>query len=102
MIGRVWRGVAAHASADAYEGHLRTQTIPELDRIDGFAGSYVLRRPIEEGVEFVVLTLWASADAIRAFAGSDYDVAVVPEEARRLLLRFDERADHFEVAIGPT
>jgi len=35
--------------------------------------------------------------AVRAFAGEDYEVAVVPPKARALLSRFDARSQHYEV-----
>ncbi len=38
-----------------------------------------------------------SLDAVRAFAGEDYEAAVVPPAARALLLRFDPRSAHYEV-----
>lgn len=38
-----------------------------------------------------------SLDAVREFAGEDYEVAVVPEKARVLLSRFDERSQHYEI-----
>jgi hypothetical protein len=38
-----------------------------------------------------------SLDAVRAFAGEEYEVAVVPPKARALLSRFDERSQHYEV-----
>ena len=47
------------------------------------------------------LTLWESLDAVRAFAGQDYEMAVVPAEARKLLGRFDERSVHYEVVLEP-
>jgi hypothetical protein len=60
-----------------------------------------LRRDVEDGVEFVTLTLWESMDAVRAFAGEDYEVAVVPPEARALLSRFDQMSAHYETIIEP-
>ena len=99
MIGRLWRGWASPDGAPAYEEHLRAATFPALARIDGHEGAYALRREAGSEVEFVVLTLWRSLDAVRAFAGDDYQVAVVPPEARRSLTRFDETVDHFEVAV---
>lgn len=36
-------------------------------------------------------------DAVRAFAGEDYEVAVVPPKARTLLSHFDARSQHYEV-----
>jgi heme-degrading monooxygenase HmoA len=61
----------------------------------------VLRRDDGDEVEFVVLTLWASLESVRAFAGDDYEAAVVPPEARRVLTSFDERAPLYDVVIGP-
>ncbi len=101
MIGRFWRGLTAPANAQAYEEYLRTQTLPALRRIDGYEGAYVLRRHAAEGVEFAVLTLWASIEAVKAFAGDDYETAVIPADARNLLAGFDEGALHYEVAIRP-
>lgn len=102
MIARLWRGTCAPANADAYEDHLLRATLPALREIAGHEGGYVLRREAGGGVDFLVLTLWASLDAVRAFAGDDYELAVVPSEAERLLARFDERAVHYDVALAPT
>jgi hypothetical protein len=49
----------------------------------------------------VTITLWDSLDAVRAFAGDDYEIAVVPPPARQLLSRFDERSRHYEAVIEP-
>jgi hypothetical protein len=38
---------------------------------------------------------------VKAFAGEDYEVAVVPERARAVLSRWDERSTHYEVAVSP-
>jgi hypothetical protein len=38
-----------------------------------------------------------SLDSVRAFAGEDYEAAVVPFKARALLARLDERSQHYEV-----
>jgi heme-degrading monooxygenase HmoA len=100
MIVRHWRGRARADSASAYLDHLRTDTLPRLRAVDGHRGAYVLRREVGNEVEFVVLTLWDSLESLRAFAGADYEAAVVPPEARRLLTSFDERALHYDVAIG--
>jgi heme-degrading monooxygenase HmoA len=101
-VARVWRGFAPPESADAYLEHLQRDTLPQLHRIVGHRGAYVLRRDDEGEVEFVVITLWDSLDAVRAFAGDDYEAAVVPPQARRLLSRFDEEVAHYEVAVDST
>jgi hypothetical protein len=38
-----------------------------------------------------------SLEAVRVFAGEDYEVSVVPLKARALLSRFDARSQHYEV-----
>lgn len=101
MIARIWHGWTTPANADAYETLLRSEVLPGISRIDGARGAYVLRDPLENEVEFVTITLWDSLDAVRAFAGDDYEVAVVPPPARRLLSRFDERSRHYETVIEP-
>jgi heme-degrading monooxygenase HmoA len=73
--------------------------LPGIQRIEGYRGAQLLRREAGEEVEFVTLTLFDSLDAVRAFAGEDYELAVVPPEARKLLARFDERSAHYEVRL---
>jgi len=99
VIARLWCGTAAESNADAYVEHLRSRTIPGLTRIPGHRGAYVLRRSTPSGVVFTVITLWDSIDAIGQFAGSDPELAVVPEEARALLATYDQRAVHWDVAL---
>jgi len=93
----MWRGWSTTELAPAYEEHLRDVTFPALREIAGHEGAYVLRRDDGDDVEFVVVTLWASMDAVRAFAGDEHEAAVVPPEARRVLTRFDETVTHYEV-----
>jgi heme-degrading monooxygenase HmoA len=101
MIARHWRGVAREHTAAAYLDHVRTETLPRLKALEGHRGAFVLQRKLGDEIEFVVLTLWDSLVAVRAFAGEDYEAAVVPPEARRLLAKFDERVAHYDVPTGP-
>jgi len=101
MIARSWRGRCHDDAATAYLAHLRSDTLPRLRRLDGHRGVYVLQRPVGDQIEFVVLTLWDSMKSVRAFAGDDYEAAVVPPEARRVLSSFDERVLHYEVVMRP-
>jgi len=99
MIGRLWHGWTSRANADAYENLLRTRVFPSIHRVPGHTGAYLMRRDSGDEVEFVTLTFFTSMEAVRAFAGNDHEVAVVPPEARKLLSHFDERSVHYEVAI---
>jgi heme-degrading monooxygenase HmoA len=101
MIARLWRGWTTAADADAYEALLRNEILPGIGRrrIAGFHGIELLRRPAGDEVEFVTLMWFDSIDAVRAFAGPDHEVAVVPPAARALLVRFDARSAHYEVRV---
>jgi heme-degrading monooxygenase HmoA len=100
VITRVWRGwTRTTADADAYERLLRDEILPGIRRVPGFAGASVLRRDVEDGVEFLVLTRFASLDDVRAVAGADFDVPVIEPEARLLLSRVEERALHYETVV---
>ena len=63
-------------------------------RIPGFKSIQLLRRKIGDEVEFVTIMVFDSLDAVREFAGEDYEAAVVPEKARAVLSHFDERSQH--------
>jgi heme-degrading monooxygenase HmoA len=96
-VVRIWRGRALEKDADAYTAHVSGTVFPKLEAMSGFIGGRVLQRRVAEIVEFVVITEWASWDAIRAFAGEPLDAAVVEPEARALLVDFSNRVEHFEV-----
>jgi heme-degrading monooxygenase HmoA len=99
MICRYWRGLVRPESPEAYIEHLQARTFPQLARIPGFRGASLMKRQLAAGVEFIVQTRWESLEAIVAFAGADPEAAVVPEEARRLMVEYDERARHYEVVV---
>ena len=101
MITRIWHGYTKPENADAYHQLLTTKILPGIHRVKGYHGTYLLRRELKEEVEFITSTLWESLDAIREFAGQDYEMAVVPPEARTLLIRFDERSEHYGTVWCP-
>ncbi len=97
MIVRVWKAVASAAQADAYPAYFAAVLRSKLRRIEGCAGARLLRRPVGEQVEFMVLTQWTSWDAVRAFAGADPEVAVVEPQAQVMLVQYDTQVQHFEL-----
>ena len=100
MIARVWRGWATPPNAAAYETHFRTEVLAHLGQVTGFVDAQLLRRDDGDDVELMTVTYFASIEAIRAFAGADYETAVVAPEARRVLARFEERVRHFTIVAG--
>jgi heme-degrading monooxygenase HmoA len=100
MIARMWRGSAIRERADDYVKHLQQAVVPELRQIDGFRGIYLLRRESSDSIEFVVLTLWESMNAIRKFAGENPEVAVVAPAARVFFREYDVEVKHFEIVLN--
>jgi len=99
MISRVWHGWTTPANADAYEALLKSEIFIGIrDRqIAGYRGIHLFRRNLGDEVEFVTVMWFDTIEAVRAFAGEDYEVAVVPPKARTLLSHFDARSQHYEV-----
>ena len=99
MVVRMWRGWTKGQDADRYERHYRSEVLATLRQVPGFCGARLLRREVGEETEFVSLTFFEDLDAIRAFAGEDYDKAVVAGEAREVLVRYDARVRHYDLAF---
>ena len=99
MISRIWHGWTEPANADAYEALLKSEIFVGIQnrQIEGYRGIQLLRRNLADEVEFVTIMWFDSIEAVRTFAGPDYEVAVVPPKARALLSRFDARSQHYEV-----
>ena len=103
MISRIWHGWTLPRNADAYEALLRQEVFVGIHgrRIAGYRGIHLLRRDVGAEVEFVTVMWFDSLDAVRSFAGEDYEAAVVPPKARKLLAHFDARSAHYEVIESP-
>jgi heme-degrading monooxygenase HmoA len=102
MIARHWRGWTEVANADAYETLLKQKVLPGLKNVEGYRGGYVLRHDGPEEVEFIVLNLFESLEAVKRFAGADYSTPVFEPEAKRLLRRIEAIATHYEVRASTT
>jgi aminoglycoside 6'-N-acetyltransferase len=63
----------------------------------GNRGVWMLRRDLDDRTEFVMFTLWDSLEAVKHFAGEDYETAVFYPEDERFLIERDARARHFKV-----
>jgi heme-degrading monooxygenase HmoA len=97
MIARIWRGWAPAASAEDYQRHYETEVSEHLGSVSGFRGARLLRQEDGQEVMFTSITFFTGLDAVRGFAGDDYEVAVVEEAARRTLSHWDDRVWHHEV-----
>ena len=99
MISRIWHGWTSPANADIYENLLKEEIFVGIRgrEIAGFSGIQLLRRSLGAEVEFVTIMTFDSIDAVRVFAGEDYEAAVVPPKASAVLSHFDARSQHYEI-----
>ena len=101
MISRIWHGWTTPETADVYESLLKSEIFQGIQgrEITGYKGIHLLRRDHGDEVEFVTIMWFENIEAVRSFAGEDYEVAVVPKKARAVLSRLDERSRHYEVKV---
>jgi heme-degrading monooxygenase HmoA len=100
-ISRIWHGYTTPENADAYESLLRSEVFPHIQNrnITGFKSIQLLRRNINNETEFITIMEFDSIQAVKDFAGENYEQAVVPENARKVLKRFDALSQHYKVLI---
>src|SRR5262245_46365456 len=88
-IGRIWRGRTLASKADEYQKYLDSNGITRVLATPGNLGVTVLRRPDGDKTEFLVLSIWESLDAVKKFAGQDYQKAVILERDREYLVEVE-------------
>jgi heme-degrading monooxygenase HmoA len=99
MISRIWHGYTTQENADIYENMLKEEIFVGIKnrKIEGFKEIQLYRRDIKDEVEFITIMWFSSIEAVKKFAGEEYEIAVVPEKARKVLKRFDPTSQHYEV-----
>src|SRR5690348_16674067 len=97
MIARTWHGRVPTDKADAYHDYLRRTGLPDYASTPGNQGVFVLRRTEGDVTHFLLLTLWDSVEAIKAFTGPDYERAQYYAEDDDYLLEREPLATHYEV-----
>jgi hypothetical protein len=99
MVGRIWHGWTTPENADTYEGLLKEEIFPGIvaKGVEGLREIQLFRHPLGAEVEFVTIMWFDSWAAVREFAGEDYERAYVPQKARAVLARFDQRSQHYEL-----
>ncbi len=103
MISRIWHGWTTPQNADTYQTLLLEKILPGIaaKELPGYHGAHLLRREVEGEVEFITILWFDSLEGVRALAGSDYETAYVPPEARAVLARFDDRSQHYHTVVTP-
>jgi len=102
MIARIWHGRTRASDGDAYREYVTASGVRELQQTPGNRGVYLLRKVNAKEAEFLVISLWDSFDAIRAFAGEDLEKARYFDQDRKFLLEFEPNVAHYEVLSAPS
>lgn len=100
MICRMWHGWTGKPNAAAYETYLRDELFPRLERelsARGYLGYHLLRTDTPDEVEFVTLVWFESIEAVKSFAGENYQTPVISEKAQRLLAHYAGRCEHYDL-----
>jgi hypothetical protein len=99
MISRIWHGYTKFENANVYENLLKEEIFVGIKsrEIIGFKDIQLLKRNLENEVEFITIMWFDSIESVIAFAGEDYEKSVVPEKAQKVLKRYDKRSQHYEV-----
>lgn len=99
MVARTWYARATRQNLDLYRKHYVERNLPKLRAVEGFIGAQLFTRVVDESVEIFVVTFWRSFAAIDAFASPDREAAVVPSDMAPLLVSYDPKVRHFEIAV---
>lgn len=99
MIARIWHGYTKPEHESVYEIMLREEIFIGIreKNMNGFIDIQLLKRKLENEVEFITIMRFESINAVKNFAGNDYEKAVIYEDAKPLLVRYDERSQHYEI-----
>ena len=97
MIARIWHGRTLTAKADDYEKYLQASGVKKILATDGNHGVEVLRRSDGAKTDFIVISYWESIEAVKKFAGPDYDKAVISPRDGEFLIEVEPMVVHYEV-----
>ena len=101
MISRIWHGYTTKENADTYQRLLESEIFVGIKNrnINGYKGIQLLRRELGSETEFITVMWFDSIDAVKEFAGQDFENAVVPDKAQRVLSHFDKTSQHYKVLV---
>ena len=99
MIARIWHGITTFENADIYENLLINEIFPSIKNrnIKGYRKISLLKRSLENEVEFITIMIFDNLSAVKEFAGEDFEQSVVPEKAQKVLKRHDKFSQHYEI-----
>jgi heme-degrading monooxygenase HmoA len=99
MIARIWRGRTRIEHADEYTKYIRETGVAGQRGTPGNRGSMIWRREVGNEAEFIVVSLWQTLEAVKAFAGERQQTAVYYPEDEKYLLELEPEVLHYEVPV---
>jgi len=97
-IKRIWHGWTTPENAEKYRNLLHDEVFPgiEAKNIPGYLGIELLRRDLDDEVEFVTIMTFQSLQNVIDFQGEDYSRCYVPQAAQAVLKSWDQYSSHYE------
>jgi heme-degrading monooxygenase HmoA len=101
MISRIWHGYTTKENANTYQKLLESEIFVGIKNrnIPGYKGIQLLRKEMESETEFITIMWFESIEAVKKFAGENFEKAVVPEKAQKVLSHFDKTSQHYNVLV---
>ena len=100
-VARTWHGSTSPENADAFEHFLRDKVFPDFEKsLKGYHGAQLLRRKLDDHVEFMTIMWFDSMDSVRLFAGDDYETAHIDPNVEKLLWQYSKKSIHSDVCFS--
>lgn len=97
-IARVWRGAVPIEKADGYFPYLFDFGFRDYQAYDGICATYLLRRPEDAQVQFLLLSFWTSRESIVAYAGANIEKARYYPYDLECLIDPSPDVEHYEIS----
>jgi len=98
-IIRVWKGWTTIENAPIYENMLINEVFPEVKKkgVTGLEKVSISTKHGTDEVEFFLVLQFDCLDSVKIFAGENYETSYIPENAKRVLLRYETTAQHYKL-----
>lgn len=96
---RTWRGWTTIENAPVYEDMLINEVFPTVKKkgVDGLEKVSISTKQKQDEVEFYLVLQFDCLNSVKVFAGENYETAYIPDNAKRVLKRYEQTAQHYEL-----
>ena len=97
-IIRTWKGWTTVENAPIYKDMLKNEVFPAVLKkgVRGLEKVSISVQNKTDEVEFFLMLQFESIDSVKSFAGENYKNAYIPDNAKRVLSRYDDKVEHYE------